>query len=244
MAGFVGSQQRWLELEGDWRKALDCWGLDSFHMTDFESYYRNYSNWTRDQHRDRLNHLLDLISSHTMGYIGFGLSIQAYERALAEDMRDKLTAYHVLAFCCFRYGSQLLHEMTDVFRQISADLDTPPDLLDFPTAFVYDEVGKGRGALQETYERIASVGSIKQDLHVVSLSYQSKRNLAALQAADILAYELWKDIPRSLGLSQRPKRYPMRRIEEFSRSVSWHFYDEEQLRAMAPSLATLFNMDG
>lgn len=247
VAGLVGPQNKWIAFEKKWRELLDCWGLDFFHMSDFESYYGPYSSWTKEQHRSRLDQLLDVIGEHVFGYVGFGLSVQDYERAFSEQVRKKLSPYHVLAFHCFHYGNHLIDTMLTMFGEVEADdptyLEGYETLREFPTALIYEEVGKGAGALLETYQRIAGEASIKKSLHVVSLSYQSKKNFGALQAADILAYELWKDIPRSLGVGQRPKRYPLRRIEEFSKSASWRYFNEEQLKAIVPSLGVLFNIN-
>ena len=246
VSGFMSSQAQWLEFEGKWRKLLDRWGLDFFHMSDFEGYYGPYSEWTAEQHRDRLNQLLDTIAAHVHGYVGFGLSKADYERSLSPQFREKLTPYHVLALNCFHFWDNLIDMMHSRYKQLEADdptyLEGYETLREFPAAVIYEEIGKGAGALRDTYQRLVASPTIRGELHVAALSYQPKKEFGALQAADILAYELWKDIPRARGESTRAKRYPLRRIEEFSRSKTWMFASEDMLRAIAPALEELFDV--
>lgn len=245
VSGFMSSQPKWLEFEGKWQKLLDRWGLDFFHMSEFEGYYGPYSNWTKEQHRERLNQLLDLIAAHVHGYIGFGLSKADYERSFSPQFREKLTPYHVLAFTCFKYWDGLIDMMHSKYKQLVADdptyLDGYETLREFPAAIIYEDVGKGAGALLDTFQRMNARPTLKESLHVGSLSYQPKEKFGALQAADILAYEFWKDIPRAQGESIRAKRYPLRRIEEFSRVKGWTFSSEEMLKSVAEPIEALFD---
>ena len=122
----MSSSAQWADFEEEWRKAIGAWGLSSFHMADFESYYGEFSAWTAEQHRDRLNHLLDLISDHTFGGIGLSLSIADYENVVPEELRGRLTPYHVLAFNCFRRVNDLTNSMSEMFVEAAQGLTNSP----------------------------------------------------------------------------------------------------------------------
>lgn len=51
-------------------------------------------------------------------------------------------------------------------------------------------------------------------LRLGSLAFGSKRDLLPLQAADILAYETWKEVSNTLAGRPRKSRWPMSKLAE------------------------------
>lgn len=52
-----------------------------------------------------------------------------------------------------------------------------------------------------------------------------------LQAADILAYELWRDIPRYFGTEKRSRRYPLQVLG--AKPNIWSVVGEDNMRVFA-----------
>ena len=110
VAGWVAPVESWLEFETQWNAELTAWGsdFDHFHMTDFEGSYGPYAQWTPDEHRDRLNVLIDPIVNHTFAGIGASITDVLFESTLPSSLRDKVDPYHFLAVAAFLAGSKVL----------------------------------------------------------------------------------------------------------------------------------------
>jgi hypothetical protein len=63
---------------------------------------------------------------------------------------------------------------------------------------------------------------------IIALSFEDKRLFLPLQAADILAYELFKRFRVQQGLDDRPIRYPLKQL--VTPLQQWHYPDDDELR--------------
>jgi hypothetical protein len=66
------------------------------------------------------------------------------------------------------------------------------------------------------------------NLRLLSIAFEDKRLFPPLQAADLLAYELHKQLPRQLGIETRPIRYTLRELAKLPRS--WGTMDADEMR--------------
>ena len=219
MGGLLSFPNRWVQFEERWRAALDEWELEHFHMTDFESRHGPYKEWTDQERKDRLSHLLDLIETHTIASVGLGLPTEIYETLVAPELRSQITPYHLLAFLCFIEVSKLTTWAGDEIKRMSPGTN----LDDVRNAFVYETVTKGSGPILATYEVLNRIPELKDSWRFVSLDYQRKQDFGALQGADILAYEMYKDLPRVQAESPREPRYPMRRLLASRHPRKWGY---------------------
>jgi hypothetical protein len=96
-------------------------------------------------------------------------------------------------------------------------------------AYVFEDGTAGRGQLQKAFEYNRRDPDQKKNLRLRSLRLEDKRTSAPLQAADILAYELYRQLPRQIGLDPRPPRQPILRM--LARPPrSWGTFDEDELK--------------
>ena len=65
---------------------------------------------------------------------------------------------------------------------------------DGPIAYIFEGGAAHRGELDEIYKRIAKNEDAKRRYRLISLTYADKKEVNPLQAADILAYESYKNI--------------------------------------------------
>ena len=235
MGGLLFFPDKWAEFEKQWRRALDLWGLEYFHMTDFESYHGPYEHWTPGEHKERLSHLLDLIESYSMGLVGLGLPTEIYEEAVVADDRDKLTPYHLLAWQCFVEASKVTAWAGHEIKRLSPDTN----LEDVRTAFVYEEVSKGSGPALATYNVIKRLPEVRDSWRFVSLAYQPKEKFGALQGADILAYELYKDLPLVHTGSKLKPRYPLGRLLSTDHPTRVGLWTRNDMKSRIGGLRTL-----
>jgi len=67
----------------------------------------------------------------------------------------------------------------------------------------------------------------RDEHRVLGLSFNNKSDFSPLQAADILAYELHKEVPRQFGNVNRKPRYPLMNLGQ--KKHEWHYITNEHL---------------
>jgi hypothetical protein len=77
------------------------------------------------------------------------------------------------------------------------------------------------------FEDIISDELTRREMRVNSIVFRDKRE-TPLQAADLLAYEMYKHLPRQLGTDARPVRYTLRELAKLPRR--WGWLDADELR--------------
>jgi len=74
VGGCITDFEAWECLSTDWAAAIQTWGLEQFHMADFQRKdppHADYATWTDVQRRDRLNMLLNIIGASHAHCWGF-----------------------------------------------------------------------------------------------------------------------------------------------------------------------------
>jgi hypothetical protein len=76
-------------------------------------------------------------------------------------------------------------------------------------ALVFEEGARGSGYVRKGF---GELNRSFADYGLSSLSFAGKADFEPLQAADILAYEIFRHCLKVYGDDQRPARYPLRRL--------------------------------
>ena len=87
---------------------------------------------------------------------------------------------------------------------------------------------KGSGALQLIHTEDSKIPEWQDAYRIVSLSFRRKREFLPLQAADIFAYELYKQSARVFGQEKRPVRYPLTQLAR--KKHQWNYVHDQHLR--------------
>jgi len=211
VAGFLAHVDAWRAFESHWKAALREYGLSFFHMSDFAQRAKGY-DWPEDVRRDRLGNLISIINNHTLHSVGVGLPKKLFDSVFTGRVRKIVGG---------PYG----------FAAWLAILMTGRDLDELPFAtgasYVFEDGAPRKGELIAAYESLAKFRGGKAALHVLSLRFEDKKIFVPLQAADILAYELYKDRPKQ----HRPelRRAPLQLLHR----GNWQHMTEPNLRALA-----------
>ena len=91
-----------------------------------------------------------------------------------------------------------------------------------------EDGARGRSAIQLIFEEDSKTTNWRDAMRILSLSFKDKRAFLPLQAADILAYELYKQGLRQFGQAKRPVRYPLRQLGRMPRQ--WHYVSEAHMQ--------------
>lgn len=90
-----------------------------------------------------------------------------------------------------------------------------------------EEGVKGKGALQIYFEEQSKRPTWREQNRILGLSFQEKR-VPPLQAADILAYELYKKSERQFGKVTLADRYPLKVLG--TKNHQWLYFQKKHLR--------------
>jgi len=211
VAGFVSNVTQWEAFSQGWQQVLTDSNLDYFHMSDFENRTGQFSGWQEDARRDVLNKLLSIIHDHTFWNIGCIVLRQSFDSILSSAVKQICgDAYGAAALSCWRHLGEILKEV-DGWMDCSMEAGA-----------------KGSGALQLIFQEDSKISEWRNNHRILVLSFRDKRAYLPLQAADMLAYELYKQSARQFGKETRPTRYPLERLG--GNKHKWVYLQEAHLR--------------
>ena len=224
VAGFVSNASKWEAFSEQWSAALKEWGISAFHMTDFESRHGEFANWKNEERKERLNRLLNLIIEHTFSSIGYVIRKKSFDEILSDSAKKLCAdAYGMAAIGCW---------YTLAVRAKRPTIDGWFD-------YIMEAGCKGGSALHEIWRIQVSDEQWLDNTRMRSLDFRPKQKFPPLQAADILAYELFKQAQRQFGNEQRPPRYPLKRLNTPGRQ--WHYAEDDELTKMNEYLTDLYD---
>lgn len=212
VAGFVSNVSQWEAFTEKWVDVLKQAGLDYFHMVDFAHNKGQFKGWTEQRRRDLLNDLLPIIQEHTFWSVGIIVFKSVFDEVISEPVRQMLGDHYGFAsLACWRH-------LGLVMKQVDGWMDCKMEF-----------GARGTGALQLLYQEGSKFPTWCNEHRVLGLSFNAKRDFPPLQAADILAYELHKDVPRQFGNLNRKPRYPLMNLGQ--KKHQWHYLTQEALMA-------------
>lgn len=215
LAGYIATEEQWGVFGEEWERAMRDWHIPYFHMSEFESYKRIYKYWTRTQHQERYARLLDIINRNVQ--LSVATSILASEYASVKAPREKNRVggmYGLAATGCFIETANYVCEADNASAWL---------------AYIFESGDEGAGQIQQAFSLNERNPTLKEKYRLLSFRLENKRQFAPLQAADILAYEIFKHLPRQIGIDDHLARdYPTGRLIEVPRR--WIYPTSELMR--------------
>jgi hypothetical protein len=178
MGGGIASFYNWRSLEEAWQEELNREGVRSFHMTDFESYNKQFKGWSVARHEQLLNALLCIIRENIVAFVCYSVP--------TSPGKEFPETYKAALGRMLHYCGQTAISLGE--SNISLVFAHQPQVKSGGIASFLD-------LAKRAFPEIASfTGANPSDCY-------------ALQAADLLAYELvrWRGVPDLAGT-----RYPIR----------------------------------
>ncbi len=248
VGGFLARADEWAAFTVAWEDALAEWGLPFFHMADFENRRPGY-DWPDDVRRERISKLLGLIERHTLGSVGTVLPVAEYDVVFPKDEppEEPNTQQFVPGIWtpwsqepgepepevslrpgdCRRksggpYGLAAIATMFQV-AEIVRPLRGDPHV-----AYVFEQGAVGAGQIHKVFDDMYRHDGTRVSNRLLSIAFKDKAEFPPLQAADLLAYELSKHLPRQLGIETRPTRYTLKQLA--NERASWGWMNIEAMR--------------
>lgn len=182
VAGFISSAKDWAIFDQEWKDRLAEDGLQSFHMVEFaQSSGAFKEGWRQDEKRrqELLSDLISIIRRNSYRKFGVAIINQTFQGNVPDDIkRDfRLNAYSLAGRTC----------VADVSKWATGEK------ISTPIQHIFEDGDIGRGKL---IERMNRDGYPTPDFRQKRDSFTPEGlpvpAFTPLQAADILAYELFK----------------------------------------------------
>jgi hypothetical protein len=190
VAGCVSTSEKWTEFDQKWRQLLESEGLADFHMADFEAWVSPFNfqsfNGERDKakHNRILNAVLDLMLEYIEGFYAYGAVSMYYperQQTHAQMMSDCVGG-----------------AVKDIALRVWGDYGEPINLM-------FGKQQHFSAAKIDRYVEICNYGP--NEGHFGTVTHCKTATIPALQAADVLAYEVAR-----AQRANRPERYPFQRL--------------------------------
>ena len=205
MGGLLGGGDAWREFEPRWQRLLAAENVTTFHMKDFENYRGEFEGWTKERHQSFLAEIVGFLVGLPSYYVGLTLRLSEVG-PIREKYGKGFDPYYMLF--------QLLSEQ--LVRRINT---IPPQEIELDLGIAHHPEYSGN--VHRAFEGVRRDSRHPERLR--SLEVKPVRDVPALQAADLIAYETLKYQTNVLvENSARPTRWPMRQFAQTNRYLIQH----------------------
>lgn len=222
VAGYVSTPTRWVRFDEEWREAMADYGLEFFHASTFANRAPPYDEWSEDERHKRFTNLAGIINRHTEFSIATMILTRLFDETFSPEVR---------AHCGGPYGLAAVATFMETAKRVNEHY---PDQW---VSYVFESGARGAGQVLAHFQDNQRRREYASDQKLGSLRFENKRQFTPLQAADILAYELYLHLPRQLGMVQRPPRLPILELLAMGQRISWGMLDGETLEDFANVIA-------
>jgi hypothetical protein len=222
-ACYVADSEQWTHFVRNWDEARKEEGFDYFHMADFmatpDKQKKPFCDWDQKKRNHVYSRLVSIINTRVRIGFGFGIPVAAFEKYAPEDFKKEMCSD------AFSYAVQCVTGLiTQWYRKFGKGK---------PIQYVFED-RKGMGKVRQVFDMLKEKPAEAEKIGFRNLSdglsFQNSRFSKPLQAADILAWNMYahmRDIVL-LGLPDTPRPY----FEKLrlNRPMNLGFLSEEQIQ--------------
>jgi hypothetical protein len=223
MTGCLSIPTMWDEFDPKWKAILDSEGLEYFHMTDFAASEGQFKEGWKDnepRRRSLLSRLWDVLEEAMPFFIGVVIPMEHYRDKMHELHQALIRdAYYVAYKHCLDHIAGLL------------SWDHASDVAEVAT--VFDNKKGFKGLANDIHDIVVEKNGLGSVMSPPA--FRDMRKYRPLQAADMVAYELFKEYDRRLHSPARPPRWGFKRLESIVRKslpegdLPFVFYTEQDV---------------
>lgn len=213
VAGYIATVDEWRKFQKEWRGELDRAGIDFFHMAKYEARKKEYEDWSNEKRVEVLRRLHRTIHRRVLTGFAASVVVADYNEVINHNIRRGYGEPHEFAvISCMKYirtwGNQKGHHE--------------------PIAYVLESGSDRQKIVNTVFNHMDE--EQRREYRIGSWTFADKRDLNPLQAADILAYEMTKEMCRRLEKSTpRPIRRSMLNLSKGHPDARLMYADREQL---------------
>lgn len=217
MAGVLAPADHWGAFEEKWGQTLKAFKIPFFHMKDFASLKGFFKGWSEGKRRRLYGKLLAHMETAYIFPVGVSTSMSAF-RGFPEEQRKKFIDPYHLGFLTVIGQTTVFMNNAGMAPEEKAEL-VFSDQVEFRSKAqeLYDEIIR---APYDTVPMLSSARVVKS--RILPPRFRDMRELAALQAADVVAYEVYKEHERLSGVRRGAKpRHGYLKLTEMSRRLGY-----------------------
>jgi hypothetical protein len=190
VAGFISSKLLWDGFRKEWRRTLRKHGVDSFHATDLENSKKQFIGWSRPQSEALRRDLYEIVRRKTLIPIGCATIVSDWERLMPQHIKAEMGGAY--GWC----AEQCLHEVARWTKHAHRP--------ETEFRYVFGAGTKGHGQVAKMLTEVTTQPRYAW-LGVESYSFE-KKAMTPLQAADWMAYEVYKHMCNQVVHNTHPMR--------------------------------------
>ncbi len=228
VGGFVARPREWLDFGYRWKKILDKYDIELHHQNKWSNHappFDDPDKWFEDRRHDYINELIGLITSLDALSMGAAVPFERFDANFPEG---------------YEYTSPFGYAAQCVFGTVAEDLKKR--VPDARIAYVFESGTLGFGEVQRTFDKCLANPQVKEEFGLISLTTADKRDRMELQAADLMAYEIFKLYEKGDDQELLNPRHPLRQIGDRMLG-SWMTPSEGMVQRSAGIQETLKRLD-
>lgn len=221
VAGFLAEKIAWHKFQKAWRKARRSAEIEHFHMADYEarSERHGYDKWSEAKREAVLNRLIQLVSDTVV--VGFAATmLKADYDALTSEQKVNLCHDNPYSFCANEFLGMMSAYILKAMPKEKA-------------IYVFEVGDKGEAEFRKSmYEQMEKLPVHNETMRILSYVPGTKKDFPHLDAADFLAWEVNRDIPKYLGNDKSPRRESLEKLTNKTR-IGVRYYPYVELAKFA-----------
>lgn len=214
LAGYLATVEQWTEFSREWGEALNQESLTHFHMSKFEARRGEFTGWDKERRLRLQKRLIGIIKRRVNVGIFCALNLRDYEETMTEWRKAHFgSPYNFCVKLCLGF--------TSLWAQKYKRTE--------PITFVIERGAGYNSEINNSFNGIFADETLRKLFRLGSLTFVDKKAALPLQAADLFAYEVWKDATNRFVIDagkKRPERKSFRSLRETVHQGSYWGRDE------------------
>jgi hypothetical protein len=217
MAGVLAPADHWGAFEERWRQTLKDFEIPFFHMKDFANFKGFFKGWSEYKRRRLYGKLLAHMETAYIFPVGVSISMSAF-RSFSEEQRKMFNDPYHLSFLTAITLTMVFMNNAGMSPEEKAGLIFS-DQVEFKNKAheLYDEI------IRAPYDTVRMLSTAREiNSHILRPVFRDMRDFAALQAADVVAYEVYKEHERLSGVRRSATpRHGFLKLTEMSNRLGY-----------------------
>lgn len=187
VAGYIGSVFQWQKFNMEWSWLLSQFGVSQMHRAELESFHGDFYGWTPERRSLFVNKAQQIIKRRTYVALGCAVIKEEFETMFPDNLkRFYAGAYGFCATLCLARARRWF------------DKTNQKDAIDW----VFEAGTQGSGQIGHLLNALYSDVDARRDFRLRGWSFSGK-DVLPLQAADVIAYEMFKHATNQLVTQPR-----------------------------------------
>jgi len=214
VACYVGHARQWQLFGKEWRGLLDSEGVEILHRVDLENFRGEFKGWTNERRIGFLQRAHTIIKSRTIRGFAYAVVTADFKRVMNPVIEKALGGI---------YGWCVHDCMVAVSKWARSTKRSEP------IDYVLEDGADGVEGVTRMFRFVAKDPVYREKCLLGFWTFASKRQVIQLQAADVLAYEMYKDMVNNVVNGKLILR---RSAKDLIRAPDrTNYWDEPKLRA-------------